>query len=195
MASHRVCTIEGCRKRIVARGCCAAHYRKWQIHRDPLGSTPRPRGKVQAWVADVAIGYEGDDCLIWPFVRTEKGYAHWTVDGRPRPAARVICGMVHGEPPTPEHVAAHNCFSGHLGCVNPRHLRWATASENECDKVLSGTSNRGIRHGMAKLNDDEVRAIRELSGLITQEEIGRKFGVSKWTVGDIVRRKRWGWLS
>lgn len=195
MATDRVCAIDGCCKPVVARGWCAAHYRRWQIHRDPLGFTPRKLGEIQTWVADVAVLFSGEDCLIWPFSRTEKGYATWTVDGRPQNASRVICRMVHGEPPSHSHVAAHNCFSGHLGCVNPQHLRWATASENEQDKVLSGTSNRGSRHGLSKLKDEDVRAIRALAGIMTQAEIAEKFGVSKWAVGDIIRRKRWAWLA
>jgi hypothetical protein len=110
-------------------------------------------------------------------------------------AHRVIFEMLHGSPPTSDHVAAHSCFNGAKGCVNPRHIRWATASENEQDKVASGTSNRGERHGMSKLSEDDVRAIRDLEGAMPQTEIARTFGISKWTVGEIIRRERWGWLA
>lgn len=195
MADDRVCAIAGCRKPVKARGWCAAHYSRWQTHGDPMGSAPRREGAIDVWVRTVAIGYSGDDCLIWPFFRGAKGYAFWTVGGRPRPAARAICELVHGKPPSGEHVAAHNCFMGASGCVNPRHIRWATASENERDKIASGTSNRGARHGMSKLTEADVLAIRSLQGKLTQAEIAERFGVSKWTVGDIIRRERWGWLA
>jgi hypothetical protein len=195
MASNRICAIDACCKPIVARGWCAAHYRRWRVHGDPIGGAEPKKGHVQAWVESVALAHVGDECLIWPFVRSDRGYAHWTVDGRPQNASRVICRIVNGEPPTEDHVAAHECFNGASGCVNPRHLRWATQSENEQDKLLSGTSNRGSRHGLSKLTEDDVRAIRQLSRHTTQGELAKAFGISKWTVGDIIRRKRWGWLA
>lgn len=41
----RICSIEGCERAHVGRGWCAAHYRRWQLYRDPLGGgtphTPR----------------------------------------------------------------------------------------------------------------------------------------------------------
>lgn len=37
MAKPRMCSIEGCGKPTHARGLCAAHYRRWQRHGDPLG--------------------------------------------------------------------------------------------------------------------------------------------------------------
>ena len=195
----RTCFVSDCNNEAnvpgSARGLCAKHYRRLQRHGDPLGRKARKLGSVKRWVAEVALKYEGEECLSWPFVRSKKGYAHWTVGGRPQNASRVICQMFHGKPPSQKHVCAHSCFNGHLGCVNPHHLRWATVSENEMDKVLSGTSNRGEQHGMSKLTESDVRSIRALSQTMTQQEIAKQFGVSKWTVGDIIRRKRWGWLK
>jgi DNA-binding transcriptional regulator YiaG len=55
--------------------------------------------------------------------------------------------------------------------------------------------NRGSNHRMSKLTEADVREIRALGGKMTQPEIAAKFGVSKWTVGDIIRGKRWGWAA
>ena len=194
MAKNRVCAIDGCCKAVIARGWCAAHYRKWQLHRDPLGSTPRKAGPVRTWVETVAVPFQGEDCLPWPFFCNDKGYAAWTVDGRPQPAARVICEMVNGAPPSPAHVAAHSCFMGHMGCVNPKHLRWATQSENEMDKVASGTSNRGERHGLSKLTEDEVRRIKA-DRSVSADDFAARYGVSRWTIFDIRSGRRWGHVS
>lgn len=195
MAKVHICAVNDCGKPVVARGYCSAHYRRWNLHGSPFGSAPKKLGPAQEWIEAVAVPYDSDDCLVWPFYRAPNGYGRIDVDGRPHVASRVICERVHGAPPTSGHVAAHSCLKGHLGCVSPRHLRWATQAENEQDKLLSGTSNRGAQHGMSKLTEDDVRAIRQLSGVMPQAVIGAKFGISKWTVGDIIRRKRWGWLA
>lgn len=178
-----------------AKGFCGAHYRRLKLYGDPAGEAAKRIGPVQEWVQNVAVTFASDECLIWPFARSCKGYAIWTVGGRPQMAHRVIFEMAGGPPPSADHVAAHNCFNGAGGCVNPLHIRWATQSENEMDKVTSGTSNRGARHGMSKLTEEDVQAIRKMAGLKTQGEIARQFNISKWTVGDIIRRKRWGWLA
>lgn len=195
MASVHICSVDDCGKRVVARGWCGAHYNRWRLHGTPLGSSQKKLGPAQEWIETVAVPYKGNDCLTWPFYRAPDGYGRIDVDGQPHVASRVICERVHGKPPSPQHVAAHSCLMGHLGCVSPIHLRWATQSENEQDKLKSGTSNRGSQHGMSKLTADDVRAIRQLAGVMPQDAIGAKFGVSKWTVGDIIRRKRWGWLA
>ena len=39
------------------------------------------------------------------------------------------------------------------------NIRWGSRTDNEADKVLHGTSNRGERHGMSRLTDAQVRDI------------------------------------
>lgn len=46
--------------------------------------------------------------------------------------ARIICELVHGEPPTSAHEAGHTCPKGErAGCISPFHLQWMTRAENE----------------------------------------------------------------
>lgn len=44
-------------------------------------------------------------------------------------AARVMCEIVHGPAPTPEHEASHLCDDNWL-CICPDHVIWETPSEN-----------------------------------------------------------------
>lgn len=103
--------------------------------------------------------------------------------------------MAHGEPPSPEHEAAHSCGKGHLGCIHPHHVRWATPKENSADMVLHGTSVRGERNAAAILTKDQVREIFALKGKVRQIEIAHYFEVSQATVADIHRGGAWGWLT
>jgi len=106
-----------------------------------------------------------------------------------------MCRLAHGEPPAPDYQAAHSCGRGVDGCLNPNHLRWATAEENEADKLLHGTSNRGERHGMVKLTEDEVRAVRALKGKVSQRAAAKALGYTRGVVCDIWTGRTWGWLE
>lgn len=91
--------------------------------------------------------------------------------------------------------AAHSCGRAGDGCVNPRHLRWATRAENMADKLLHGTDNRGERNALAKLNEDDIRSIRAASGREPQAATAKRFDVDQSTISLIQRRLSWGWLE
>lgn len=146
------------------------------------------KGEIDAWVA-ATLAAETDDCIEWPFAGLIKGYGHISRGGKSRTAHAYVCEIAHGPAPTPEHEAAHSCRSRR--CCNKRHLRWATGSENQMDRVKDGTSNRGERHGLAKLTVADVAEIRQLAGLVTHANIAIIFSISRVTVSDIVNRRRW----
>lgn len=41
----KICNIEGCEKKVIARGWCHTHYKRWQVHKNPE-FTKLPRGRV-----------------------------------------------------------------------------------------------------------------------------------------------------
>ena len=148
--------------------------------------------EARAWAREAAQ-YVGEDCLLWPFAMARGGYG--TVrDGRKLVGAhRLVCELAHGAPPESKLDCAHSC--GVRRCCNPRHLRWATRSENCADKVLHGTDQAGERHGMSKLTEAEVRTIRALAGTAFQRVIASRFGVSRENIGLIISRKGWAHLE
>lgn len=89
----------------------------------------------------------------------------------------------------------HSCGKGHEACVAPGHLIWKTRAENEADKLEHGTSNRGERHGRAKITEAEARTILSLKGEVHQGKLAARFGVSQPTIADIHAGRRWAWLS
>jgi hypothetical protein len=48
----RVCSIEGCERIHEARGWCVLHYRRWQLHGDPLADVPPRPHRFGCIVAD-----------------------------------------------------------------------------------------------------------------------------------------------
>ena len=192
-ARHDGCSVDGCGNAHKARGFCILHYNRVLYSGSPKSEVaPRiPSGERIRWLkAHVDFG-DDERCLIWPYSRDHNGYGRAIFEGRASQASRVMAILAIGRPPSDRHQAAHSCGNGHLGCVNPRHLRWDTCTGNHADKERHGTLVRGEKYPRAKLTQEDVRAIRLLSGGHSQREIGAMFGVGQGTVGKILRRKLW----
>ena len=154
------------------------------------------RGDARRYFDEVVLPYDGKECLIWPFSTKNNGYyGQIKYDGKMHSVHRLVCDLVHGAPPTPKHHAAHECGKGRAGCVNPNHISWKTAKENNADKLAHGTHNRGERHGQAKLTEEDVREILRLKGLEAQRSLARRFGVSQTNVRLIHLGDSWSWIQ
>ncbi|WP_231848666.1 HNH endonuclease [Sphingobium sp. SYK-6] len=235
MADERVCSIDGCGKKVKGRGWCAAHLWRFHNHGDPQqlkikqplaercsvsgciskpdrgrkglcarhyrmtyrrGTTAPAKamdGEPEQWLRE-RVRYSGDECLIWPFARggDGRGRINCAIGAQ---AHRVMCILAHGEPVDSNLQAAHSCGRGHDGCVNPKHLRWATPLENAADRVAHGTQVRGEDSSSSILTEDQVRAIRLLQGSFSQGRLGRMFGVDGETVADVLNGRTWAWLD
>lgn len=192
-APLKSCSVEGCNKPGRNAGLCHMHYARKRRHGDPLFNK---HGQAMRWIESHAA-HSGDACLLWPFTRGKHGYGTMRHPDRPGTAiaSRFMCIAAHGEPPTPEHYACHDCFKGHEGCVNPRHLRWDTNAGNQMDRVVNGNSNRGSRHGMSILTELQVLEIRRLATTISRAEIAERFEVSASAIHLIMQKRNWGWLE
>lgn len=185
MATNSICKIDGCGKPQLAREWCRAHYERWRKYGDPNKRFRPANGDAARYLREVVFPFEGEGCLTWPFHRT-KGYGILGWHGRPLIVSRIVCEYVHGVPPTTKHQAAHNCGKGHEGCVNPKHLRWATRSENELDKRTHGTQTTN-----AKLTEQQVDEIRSLKGIMPQADLAARYGVTRSNICKIQRGKSW----
>lgn len=190
------CRIEGCEANARyseggRNGLCRAHRLRAMRHGDPLGGVTA-RGSAQKFLEEVVLAHRGAECLDWPFARSEKGYGKI---GKGTRVHRLVCERVHGPPPSPDHDAAHSCGRGHMGCVNPQHLRWATKSENQMDRLAHGTDNRGEDHPLAVLTEAQVMEIWASRGRVTQRALAERYGVAVGTIGNIHRGATWGWLT
>lgn len=191
MATKRICSIEGCDNQVLSRGWCVKHYGRWFRRGDPLAVGRRtPKGSPLAWLL-VHVTHRDTACLIWPFARSHGKVGSLKVEGVTCIAPRYMCSLVNGPPATPDHETAHSCGNGHKGCINPGHLSWKTARENQADRIAHGTHQYGERNAQAKLTEADVREIRRVSGTMPQKDLARKYGVQPLTIYKIAARKAW----
>lgn len=187
---HRVCSIANCGKPHYGRGWCATHYQRW-LTRGTVEPGKTPEGEPERYFREVVLPFAGDGCLLWPY--GNKAYGVLKRNNRNYPVHRLACEEIHGPPPTPKHEAAHRC--GNSRCCNPGHVRWATHSENQLDRIQHDTHVRGERHHKAKLSEMDVVTIRGLRGKITQREVSSRFGISITHVRAIQSGASWAWLK
>lgn len=139
-----ICKVVGCSKPARIRGWCSMHHSRFLRNGDPLLSGGTPKGACRAFLRE-ATAYRGTDCRFWPFAHNDAGYGHLTIDGKRVYAHRLICEAING-PPDEGCYTAHSCGNGHLGCITPAHLRWATPKENTADAIRHGRVARGDQH-------------------------------------------------
>lgn len=102
-------------------------------------------------------------------------------------AHRLVAVTFLGMCPAPNFEVAHEDGNG-LNC-HYTNLRWSTREGNAEDKRRHGTLVIGERVNTNKLTAQQVREIREASGL--QREIGERYGICQTHVSDIKARKIW----
>jgi len=144
----------------------------------------------------VVLTWNSNDCLLWPYARISTGYGQLAIEpgqkGKRVLAHREACRRVHGEPPAEHYDCAHSCNNGHLGCVNPKHMRWATRQENVMDAHKAGTRGRGTGANASKLTKESVAEIRDrIAAGERNYLLALEFGVSQAAISQIRHGKRW----
>lgn len=142
---------------------------------------------IRALIADAP-----PTCVTWPLFRDENGYGRLGYLGKQWWAHTLVCTLVNGDRPTPDHEATHSCGNGKEGCYNPRHLTWGTRTRNQLDRKFHGTKAKGYKGShRQKLTQADVDFIRSQKGLMTQRALAEKFGVTDATIRDIYSGKSW----
>ena len=138
----------------------------------------------------------GTDCWEWTAARDNHGYGLFSIMGEMFSAHRVAHELYIG--PIPEGLCVlHKCDNP--PCVNPKHLWAGTYTDNMRDMAAKGRSGDtyGERNGMAKLIAAQVLSILSeyANGHISQEALGKKYGVANNTISQIVNGKTWRHLE
>lgn len=140
---------------------------------------------VHAWT--VAQGYKAVQLWLQSKSGPKKGVTQLV--------HRLVAAAFMGEPTGLNDEVRH--LDGDPSNNKADNLAYGSAKENSADKVLHGTTNRGSAHGMSKLTEQDVIALRVTyaAGQASQEKLAAKYGVSRETIGQIVRGESWGHLT
>jgi hypothetical protein len=145
-------------------------------------------GKTSRWITKYLDHADEDWCLIYPFAWEEGAYPKYrnTASGMKNIVLhRLMCEYRHGQPPTPKHQSAHCCDRGVEGCVNPMHVTWKTAKENQLDK-----KNRGVGPSR-KISPEAANQILARKGIDRPIDLARQFNVSLRNVRLIHSGQAW----
>lgn len=97
-----------------------------------------------AWLIQV-LANPTDECVEWPFLGVIDGYGRLVFMGRMMNASRAALILATGKDPV-DLMAAHGSCHNRL-CVNPGHLSWETALQNQQDRERDSTlTKKGWRH-------------------------------------------------
>lgn len=98
---------------------------------------------------------------------------------------RLVCLAFLGEAEGME--AAHNDGNPLNNAIG--NLRWASAADNQRDRVRHLTDSRGERNGRAKITEEMAQTIRGLPG--SHRKIAAEFGISPTHVLNIRHGRNW----
>lgn len=125
-------------------------------------------------------------CHEWQGCLMPNGYGQFSYQGKPHYAHRIAYLLHHGSIPEGAYIL-HSCDN--RKCVNPEHLWAGTFEDNMQDMVDKGRQAHGTKNSHAKLNPEQVIAIRSQVG--THREIAECFGVTAGLISMIRSGKIW----
>lgn len=197
------CKIPGCNNKYRSIGLCSSH---WKINKKYGTPTPicfcgEPSQTFAG--ADQANGLckfhffekrywenvdkkDENSCWEWKGSKTPAGYGNIYYDGKLRYAHRLALEFVGKK--GKNKFACHKCDNP--SCVNPNHLYFGSAYDNNRDTVRRNRNSKGQKHYNAKLSDQDVKDIRTMFFLgVRQCDIGKKYNVHQSYISDIINNK------
>jgi len=93
--------------------------------------------------------------------------------------------------PNPDNKPYINHIDGNPRNNSLNNLEWCNASENQIHAMATGLNKRGVDHGKAKLNIDDVVFIRTFRSLYSWVDLSKIFKVDPKTIRDAFYAKSW----
>lgn len=131
----RNCSVPDCRRPVVCRGCCKAHYHRLRQYGDVRADIPIKEMPTRAERDDVVARIlnrceaKPDGCIEWTGPTNLHGYARIRWQGRDWQAHRAIWTQLNGPiPDDDDWTVDHLCRN--RACQNVKHMEVVTRLEN-----------------------------------------------------------------
>lgn len=128
------------------------------------------------------------DCWEWQGGLDIGGYGLFFFNGKRIRSHRYSYQLYNGDIPK-GMFALHKC--NNRKCVNPFHIYQGTCQDNVNDKMKANRQSRGIKHGMSKLTEIQVKEIRENKDNLSQRKLAKIYGITKSTLQSVQKYKTW----
>jgi len=156
------------------------------------GKIPKSSEEIKEKFWSTVDVRDEDDCWEWKGLcaSCHMPYGRFYFENKTQEAHRVSWKLTKNDPG--KLCVLHKCDNPK--CVNPNHLFLGTKGDNNRDRNYKGRTNvpKGEEHKLSKLTDGDVFIIRRLyNESYGISEIARRYGVSKSTIWNIIRRNTW----
>ncbi len=186
----RNCLIEGCEREWIARHLCKKHYR--QVTQEgrlaEFGKRFPPILTDTDFWQRAIITANPAKCWEWQRGFEAGGYGHAHIKGKQWKAHRYSWFLTAGYDSKVN--ICHRCDNPK--CINPNHLFEGDHKANSQDMVNKGRVQRGEKHYLSNLSEQDVLTIRSMVGDgSTHQSVADQFNVVRETVSQIIQRKTW----
>jgi len=121
------------------------------------------------------------DCWLWIGVKDTSGYGKFSIKKKRVGSHRFSYELATKQPIPKGMVIMHTCDNP--SCVNPKHLRIGTFSENAVDMVIKNRSR------ICYLTAEQVKEIKASN--LSIKELSLKYDVSTSCIRDIKKKRTW----
>lgn len=170
-----LCSVLTCENLAKSRGWCQKHYMRWYKHGNP-GHTENYHYKDFEESFEMNTIWQSE-CLIWIGAISGDGYGAISALGQFKYAHRYAWEREHGEIPEGMLVDHYICYKHE--CVNVKHLRLATHSENlqnrrgKAANNTTGHRNVTFRKGRFHVDMTKNGVYYYYGGYIDKEEAAK----------------------
>lgn len=94
--------------------------------------TPQQSEDKYTWLKHRLHEPFGDKCVNWPGGLDADGYGNLRVEGKVEKVSHIVMRLRGRERPSPDYKLMHKC--NNRRCINPKHLKWGTESQNSTQR-------------------------------------------------------------
>jgi hypothetical protein len=184
------CRFKSCSNQAFAKSLCGAHYQQQRQGKELTPLQKQYHGLTELERFHRRVNKLPSGCWEWTG-SLNTGYGQFRLGNGNIILAHRYAYAQETKQNIDNFYVCHSCDNPK--CVNPSHLFLGDQQANMDDMWNKGRGKpgtpKGERHGMSKLNAEQVKAIR--ASTLPTAEIAREYSISRAVVYDVVKRRTW----